>query len=127
MHFWIFSIRRIRERICRFLQDTCRIDYINGIDTLPPPLSKEEEAAVFAALEAGDSNARETLIVHNLRLVVYIARKFALLESVIMKVLGFLFTYFRLSSHLNRRRSASAWVSLLLKGWSALSQIKYSC
>lgn len=50
-----------------------------------------------------------------------------LLESVIMKVLGFLFTYFRLSSHLNRRRSASAWVSLLLKGWSALSQIKYSC
>ncbi len=75
MHFWIFSIRRIRERICRFLQDTCRIDYINGIDTLPPPLSKEEEAAVFAALEAGDSNARETLIVHNLRLVVYIARK----------------------------------------------------
>ena len=76
MHFWIFSIRRIRERICRFLQDTCRIDYINGIDTLPPPLSKEEEAAVFAALEAGDSNARETLIVHNLRLVVYIARKF---------------------------------------------------
>ncbi len=76
MHFWIFSIRRIRERICRFLQDTCRIDYINGIDNLPPPLSKEEEAAVFAALEAGDSNARETLIVHNLRLVVYIARKF---------------------------------------------------
>ncbi len=49
------------------------------------------------------------------------------LEGFIMKVLGCLFTYFRLSSHLNRRRSASAWVSLLLKGWSALSQIKYSC
>ncbi len=54
----------------------CRIDYINGADTLPPPLSKEEEAAVFAALEQGDSSARETLIVHNLRLVVYIAKKF---------------------------------------------------
>ncbi len=53
-----------------------RMDYIGGADTLPPPLSKEEESAVFAALADGDAQARETLIIHNLRLVVYIARKF---------------------------------------------------
>lgn len=65
----------LRELRNRFFSP-CRIDYINGTDTLPPPLSKEEEQQVFAALEAGDAQARETLIVHNLRLVVYIARKF---------------------------------------------------
>lgn len=52
------------------------VDYINGPDTLPPPLSKEEENSCLERLEAGDKQAREELIVHNLRLVVYIARKF---------------------------------------------------
>ena len=55
---------------------SCRVDYINGSDPFPPPLSKEEEQAVFARLHQGDTAARETLIVHNLRLVVYIAKKF---------------------------------------------------
>ena len=55
---------------------SCRVDYINGSDTFPPPLSTEEEQAVFARLHQGDTAARETLIVHNLRLVVYIAKKF---------------------------------------------------
>ena len=50
--------------------------YINGPETLPPPLSKEEEKVVFAGLEAGNPDCRDVLIVHNLRLVVYIARKF---------------------------------------------------
>lgn len=50
--------------------------YINGSDTLPPPLTKEEEAEAFARLEKNCPRARETLIVHNLRLVVYIAKKF---------------------------------------------------
>ena len=50
--------------------------YINGADTLPPPLSAEEEAAAIQRIEAGDPAAREQLITHNLRLVVYIARKF---------------------------------------------------
>ena len=52
------------------------IYYINGPETLPPPLSKEEERIVFAGLEAGDAKSRDLLIVHNLRLVVYIAKKF---------------------------------------------------
>lgn len=50
--------------------------YINGSETLPAPLSKEEEAITFIKLEENDEGAKRTLIVHNLRLVVYIARKF---------------------------------------------------
>ncbi|MGN1480962.1 RNA polymerase sporulation sigma factor SigE [Porcipelethomonas sp.] len=50
--------------------------YINGSDNLPPPLSKEEEAEAFRMLAENRREARETLIVHNLRLVVYIAKKF---------------------------------------------------
>lgn len=52
------------------------VDYINGPDTLPPPLTRDEENSYLERLEAGDKQAREELIVHNLRLVVYIARKF---------------------------------------------------
>jgi RNA polymerase sporulation-specific sigma factor len=52
------------------------VHYINGPDTLPAPLSKEEEQIVFARLEENDEAAKQELIVHNLRLVVYIARKF---------------------------------------------------
>ncbi len=52
------------------------IFYINGPETLPPPLSREEEAQVFQRLENDEEDAKQTLIVHNLRLVVYIARKF---------------------------------------------------
>lgn len=52
------------------------VDYINGPDTLPPPLTKDEENRCLERLEEGDKQAREELIVHNLRLVVYIARKF---------------------------------------------------
>ena len=47
--------------------------YINGPETLPPPLSAEEEAEL---LNIADERSKETLIVQNLRLVVYIARKF---------------------------------------------------
>ena len=47
--------------------------YINGAETLPPPLSAEEEQRLLAS---GSEQSRDTLIVHNLRLVVYIAKKF---------------------------------------------------
>ena len=51
------------------------IYYIGGADVLPPPLTREEENAVIARLE-DDDRARQTLIEHNLRLVVYIAKRF---------------------------------------------------
>ncbi len=52
--------------------------YIGGSDTLPPPLSREEEGQLLAQLERDDERegARARLIEHNLRLVVYIARRF---------------------------------------------------
>lgn len=50
--------------------------YINGPETLPPPLTPEEEKMVFAGLEEGRASCRDILITHNLRLVVYIAKKF---------------------------------------------------
>ena len=50
--------------------------YINGPETLPPPLSHQEEQYWFERLEQEDPEAKRILIVHNLRLVVYIARKF---------------------------------------------------
>ena len=52
------------------------IHYINGPETLPPPLTAEQEAVVMENILAGKKNAREPLITHNLRLVVYIAKKF---------------------------------------------------
>ena len=50
------------------------VHYIGGSDTLPPPLTKEREAELLARL--GEEEARQELIEHNLRLVVYIARRF---------------------------------------------------
>jgi len=52
------------------------IYYIGGSDVLPPPLKGEEELRTLEALEQGDENAKQTLVEHNLRLVVYIARRF---------------------------------------------------
>ena len=50
--------------------------YIGGSDLLPPPLTREEENSLVRKVHAGDSAARSTIIERNLRLVVYIARKF---------------------------------------------------
>ncbi|MBM7552842.1 RNA polymerase sporulation sigma factor SigE [Thalassobacillus pellis] len=52
------------------------IYYIGGSEALPPPLSREEEAELLKRLPVGDKAARAMLIERNLRLVVYIARKF---------------------------------------------------
>ncbi len=72
------SLRKWGIRLLLFLfkgwQES--VYYINGPDTLPPPLTPQEEAMAVAQAAAGNSAARETLITHNLRLVVYIARKF---------------------------------------------------
>lgn len=52
------------------------IYYIGGSQTLPPPLSPNEEEEMLKKLSKGDDNARQTLVERNLRLVVYIAKKF---------------------------------------------------
>ncbi|WP_051540360.1 RNA polymerase sporulation sigma factor SigE [Ruminococcus sp. FC2018] len=65
------------ERLINYILGTeNRVDYINGADQLPPPLSKEEEQKTFELLKTDEKKARELLIIHNLRLVVYIAKKF---------------------------------------------------
>lgn len=52
------------------------IHYINGPESLPAPLKKDEEEIILKRITDGDDTAREPLITHNLRLVVYIAKKF---------------------------------------------------
>ena len=52
------------------------IYYIGGSDILPPPLKGQEEQSALQAMEQGDERAKQRLIEHNLRLVVYIARRF---------------------------------------------------
>ncbi len=52
------------------------VHYINGPETLPAPLSAEEEAKVMENIRNNVEGAREPLITHNLRLVVYISKKF---------------------------------------------------
>ncbi len=70
-------------RLCRWLSVLGirlqgAVHYIGGNDTLPPPLSREEEAQLLDRLGKGEreGEVREKLIEHNLRLVVYIARRF---------------------------------------------------
>ena len=58
------------------LLSTQDVYYVNGSDNLPPPLTKEQEETIFSELERGEEKNREQLVIHNLRLVVYIARRF---------------------------------------------------
>lgn len=68
-YYWYKWSRRFRRR-------PDEIFYIGGSEALPPPLSKEEEEILLKKLPKGDETARSMLIERNLRLVVYIARKF---------------------------------------------------
>ena len=67
-------ITRLRLRIAALFCQPKKLFYINGPDTLPSPLSPEEEAVCIEHIEEDDVRAR--LIEHNLRLVVYVAKKF---------------------------------------------------
>jgi len=70
-------IGKLSDAISRAVNRQPRgVYYINGSATLPPPLSPEEEHAVIEQLETDPEAARQQLIEHNLRLVVYIAKKF---------------------------------------------------
>ena len=71
----MLSIRALLHRLLRRFFSR-PVYYIGGSDTLPPPLSREEEAEALSALAAGDRRAQHQLIEHNLRLVVFIARRF---------------------------------------------------
>ena len=53
-----------------------QVHYVNGSQTLPEPLTREEEAAMLARYHGGDESARQVLIEKNLRLVVFISKKF---------------------------------------------------
>ncbi len=70
------KLRLILLNLHLSLQRSPRLFYIGGSDTLPPPLEREAEEAALAGLARGELEARQTLIEHNLRLVVYIARRF---------------------------------------------------
>lgn len=69
-------ILKLRQWASRLFGLSDGVFYINGPETLPPPLTKEQEEQAFAMLMTDDHKGREKLIVHNLRLVVYIAKKF---------------------------------------------------
>ena len=70
MMFFINWFERVFKRKKKY------VNYIRGNETLPEPLSKDEEFRILTNFQAGDELARQTLIEHNLRLVVYIAKKF---------------------------------------------------
>lgn len=69
-------IANIKKFLSLLLIKTKVLWYINGPQILPAPLTREEEVVVFLGLENGDRRAKEQMIIHNLRLVVYIAKKF---------------------------------------------------
>lgn len=71
---WKARVLALLERLG--LWSPGKVMYIGGSDTLPTPLSREEEGELMERLQQGDQRARQTLIEHNLRLVVYIARRF---------------------------------------------------
>lgn len=67
------------SKIVEFLRSLFKSEdllYVGGFESLPPPLSKKEEEKIMNELKNGIEDNRELLIVHNLRLVVYIAKKF---------------------------------------------------
>lgn len=68
--WWLNFLRKIK------LLDARSVHYIGSNEVLPPPLNSEEEAFLLSKLQSGDNAVRNVLIERNLRLVVYIARKF---------------------------------------------------
>jgi RNA polymerase sporulation-specific sigma factor len=67
--FWLFLLK------IGIVKPEC-VYYIGGADVLPPPLKGSDEQAALEALEQGDETAKQRLIERNLRLVVFVARRF---------------------------------------------------
>ncbi len=66
----------IKDKLLKLFKTDTEVFYINGSETLPPPLTKEQESDIFRHIVNGEEKYKEKLIVHNLRLVVYIAKRF---------------------------------------------------
>ena len=71
MKRWLFKLKAFL-----FGKRSRQVHFIQGNDVLPHPRARDEEEAALIALENGDQQARDTLIEHNLRLVVYIAKRY---------------------------------------------------
>ena len=69
-------IKELLEFFRKFLWSRRGVYYIGGADVLPPPLKGEQERDAIALLEQGDEDAKQLLIERNLRLVVFISRRF---------------------------------------------------
>ena len=71
---WRFSFYKLLDKIG--LRPIRGLFYIGGADSLPPPLTPEEEVEILSRYTGEEPEIKQKLIEHNLRLVVYIARKF---------------------------------------------------
>ena len=73
-----FRLRLTLDKVLLYfgLRDKNELYYVNGSENLPPPLTATKEREVLETIRNGDESKRELLIIHNLRLVVYIAKKF---------------------------------------------------
>lgn len=71
----LLRFKKLREKLFQklFKGD---VFYVNGSENLPPPLTRQQEEEIFNEIEKGNENSRQELVIHNLRLVVYIARRF---------------------------------------------------
>ena len=72
----IKTLEQIRLAIFKITLAKRHLLYVNGSEALPPPLSKSEESVLIQRLAGGESEVKTSLIERNIRLVVYIARKF---------------------------------------------------
>lgn len=65
-----------KKLLKKLLKKYSEVFFVGATDKLPPPLSKEEEVMYVTRMEAGDEEAKNKLIEHNLRLVVFLSKKF---------------------------------------------------
>ena len=70
----VIKVWTLLQKLC--FSEEQGVFYIGGSDVLPPPLKGEEEQKALESLERGEEQAKQHLVEHNLRLVVYIARRF---------------------------------------------------
>lgn len=69
-------MKKIWLLICKILKINNDLLFVGSTDVLPPPLSKDEEVNLILKAKSGDMDARNKLIEHNLRLVVFLAKKY---------------------------------------------------